>query len=85
MKLMEKYKVSRMYLYRAMDAKGHTVDLLLSDGSNKKAALSFVVQALANNGSHRAALHQLNQRLAKTDKLNITQSRYANNRVEQDQ
>jgi putative transposase len=39
-----------MYLYRAVDKKGNTVDFLLTKGRNKYAAHKFLLKAISNNG-----------------------------------
>ena len=84
-----------MHLYRAVDSKGQTIDFLLQKQRNKAAARSFFLKSFTTNsrpskinidksGSNLAALKSVNHTLIEAKKIEITQSRYLNNRVEQD-
>ncbi|MGI2299321.1 IS6 family transposase [Candidatus Cardinium hertigii] len=84
-----------IYLYRAVDRYGDTVDFFLSESRDKSAALSFFKKAIRCNnipskvvvdksGSNKAALDALNTELDQDHKIPIFQSKYLNNRVEQD-
>ncbi len=84
-----------IYLYRAVDSKGHTVEFLLRENRDKAAAVSFFRKALSNNecpakinidksGSNLAALTNVNKELSQEAQIEIRQSKYLNNRVEQD-
>src|SRR5215217_5471157 len=44
-----KVKSEWMYLYRAVDKEGNTIDFLLTKRRNKYAAHKFLVKAIANN------------------------------------
>jgi putative transposase len=39
-----------MYLYRAVDKEGNTVDFMLTKRRNKRAAHLFLSKAISNNG-----------------------------------
>ncbi|MGI2257676.1 IS6 family transposase [Candidatus Cardinium hertigii] len=84
-----------IYLYRAVDRYGDTVDFFLSARRDKSAALSFFRKAIKDNntpskvvvdksGSNKAALDTLNTELDQDHKIQIFQNKYLNNRVEQD-
>ncbi len=92
-----KIKGEWVYLYRAVDKEGDTVDFLLTKKRDKKAALRFFRKAIRLNGipekvtidksgSNTAALEQLNKEQEKTGqpKIEIRQIKYLNNLVEQD-
>ena len=81
------------YLYRAVDKAGDTVDFLLTAKRDAKAALRFLRQAIANNGtpekinidksgSNTAAIEAYNGETGET--IEIRQCKYLNNIVEQD-
>jgi putative transposase len=46
-----KVKGEWMYLYRAVDKEGNTVDFLLTKRRNKYAAHKFLIKVINNNGS----------------------------------
>ena len=93
-----KVKGQWMYLYRAVDKSGQTVDFMLSEKRDRKSARRFFRQAIATNGipekvvidksgSNLAALRWTNVLLkcAKGSRLiQILQVKYLNNIVEQD-
>jgi hypothetical protein len=86
-----------MYLFRAVDSRGETVDFYLSETRDREAVKAFLVQALSNpdnqpprvfcmdgNRSYPAAIRDLQAE----DKLHwhcwYRTRRYANNRIESD-
>ena len=82
-----------MYLYRAVDKEGNTVDFLLTKRRNKLAAYKFLIKAINNNGcpkvinidkngANKEAIRTYNKRCLKN--IRIRQCKYLNNRVEQD-
>jgi len=82
-----------VYLYRAVDKEGKTVDFILTKRRNKLAAHKFLLKAIANNGcpkvinidksgANKEAIRTYNKRCIK--KIRIRQSKYLNNRVEGD-
>ncbi|MGI2262400.1 IS6 family transposase [Candidatus Cardinium hertigii] len=84
-----------IYLYRAVDRYGDTVDFFLSARRDKSAALSFFRKAIRYNntpskvvvyksGSNKSALDALNTELDQDHSIKILQNKYLNNRVEQD-
>ncbi|MGI2262058.1 IS6 family transposase [Candidatus Cardinium hertigii] len=84
-----------IYLYRAVDRYGDTVDFFLSARRDKSSALSFFRKAIKDNntpskvvidksGSNKSALDALNSELDQDHKIQIFQNKYLNNRVEQD-
>jgi transposase-like protein len=88
-----KIKGQWKYLYRAVDKAGQTIDFLLTAHRDKKAALRFFKKAvrqhslpdkvtLDKSGANTAALEALIEETGA--KLEIRQSKYLNNRVEQD-
>ena len=88
-----KVKGRWMYLYRAVDKEGKTVDFLLTKRRNKLAADKFLLKAIGNNGSpkvinidksgaNKEAIRTYNRRCLK--KIKIRQNKYLNNRVEGD-
>ena len=92
-----KVKGEWVYLYRAVDTEGSTVDFLLAKKRDKKAALRFFRKAIRLNGmpeqvtidkrgSNTAALNDLNEELDKAGKprMVIRQIKYLNNLVKQD-
>ncbi|HZV82611.1 MAG TPA: IS6 family transposase, partial [Geobacteraceae bacterium] len=81
------------YLYRAVDKAGQTIDFLLTAHRNKKAALRFFKKAVRQHGlpakvtidksgANTAALDALIGETETT--IEIRQSKYLNNLVEQD-
>ena len=88
-----KIKGKWAYLYRAVDAEGHTIDFLLTPTRDRDAVEAFLRKAIRQHGlpekitidqsgSNTAAIHHYNK-LHKTT-LVIRQSKYLNNMVEQD-
>ena len=92
-----KIKGEWVYLYRAVDKEGDTVDFLLTKKRDKKAATRFFKKAIRLNGmpekvtidksgANTAALEGLNQeqKVADEPEIQIRQIKYLNNLVEQD-
>ena len=92
-----KIKGEWVYLYRAVDTDGNTVDFLLTKHRDKKAATRFFKKAIRLNGlpekvsidksgSNTFALKDINAALKEEKKrqIDIRQSKYLNNLVEQD-
>ena len=88
-----KVKGEWVYLYRAVDNEGKTVDFLLSRRRSKLAAHKFLLKAISNNGcpkvinidksgANKEAIRTYNNRSLK--KIRIRQCKYLNNRVEGD-
>lgn len=82
-----------MYLYRAVDKQGNTVDFLLTKRRNKYAAHKFLLKAIGNNdcpkvinidgsGANKEAIRIYNKRTF--SKIRIRRCKYLNNRVEGD-
>jgi putative transposase len=88
-----KVKASGMFLYRAVDKEGSTVDFVLTKKRNKLAAHKFLLKAIGNNGcakvinidksgANKEAIRTCNRRCLK--KIRVRQCKYLNNRVEGD-
>src|SRR3954447_1592546 len=83
-----KVKGAWMYLYRAVDKQGNTVDFLLTKRRNKYAAHKFLLKAINNNGCPKEIKSGANKTAIKTynkrtlSKIKIRQCKYLNNRVE---
>ncbi|WP_439099474.1 IS6 family transposase [Cardinium endosymbiont of Oedothorax gibbosus] len=83
-----------IYLYRAVDHYGDTVDFFLSKHRDKSAAFFFRKAITENNipkkvvidksGSNKAAFDAINTDLDQDHTIQIFQNKYLNNRVEQD-
>jgi putative transposase len=82
-----------MYLYRAVDKKGHTIDFLLSPRRKRRSAQVFLIKAINQNGlpslinidrsgANRVGIKIYNKR--KRTKIEIRSCKYLNNIVEQD-
>ena len=82
-----KVKGEWMYLYRAVDKDGNTVDFLLTKRRNKYAAHKFLCKAISNNGcptcinldksgANKEAIKTYNKR--SFGKIRIRQSKYLN-------
>jgi putative transposase len=88
-----KVKGEWRYLSRAVDKYGETIDFLLTEHRDKKAALRFLTKAIRRNGvpetitidgseANEAAIKSYNQEHGTT--ISIRQVKYLNNIVEQD-
>jgi putative transposase len=88
-----KVKGQWKYYYRAVDKQGNTIDFLLTEKRDKKAALRFLTKAIGRNakpglinidksGSNKACIKQFNQ--DNNRRIKIRQCKYLNNIVEQD-
>ncbi len=88
-----KVKGEWKYLYRAVDDQGQTVDYLFTAKRDKKAAIRFFKKAIKSSGrpekvvidksgSNTAALEA--QNAESDEKIEICQSKYLNNIIEQD-
>jgi putative transposase len=84
-----------MYLYRAVDSRGNTIDFLLRKHRNALAAKAFFRKSFKNNGlptkvtidksgSNISALEGANKALPENQKIEVRQVKYLNNIVEQD-
>ena len=94
-----KVKGEDNYLYRAVDKRGNTIDFMLSKKRDKKAAMAFFRKAIGSSGvpekvvidksgSNLSALNTLNLYFLIMELgplwIDICQSKYLNNLVEQD-
>ncbi|WP_027156483.1 IS6 family transposase [Methylobacter luteus] len=88
-----KIKGQWMYLYRTVDKEGQTIDFLLTAHRNKKAALRFLKKAVRQHGlSDKVAIDKSGANTAALEtfqeetghKIEIRQSKYLSNRIEQD-
>jgi putative transposase len=88
-----KVKGQWLYLYRAVDKQGNTVDFLLTKRRQRMSAQSFLIKAISNNrkpdlinidksGANKHAIRVYNKR--SFSKIKIRQCKYLNNIVEQD-
>lgn len=84
-----------MYLYRAVDSSGNTIEFLLRKNRDSAAAKAFFRKAFNNNGypdkiaidksgSNISALNHANDDLPQEQQIVIRQNKYLNNIVEQD-
>jgi len=84
-----------VYLYRAVDREGNTIDFLLRARRDTAAAKAFFKKAMKchgtpekvtvdKSGSNKAALDSCNKDLVESEKINIRQIKYLNNIIEQD-
>jgi putative transposase len=90
-----KVKGRDMFLYRAVDKFGNTVDFLLTRRRQKMSAQKFFNKAIGNNGrprvinmdksgANKEGLKTVNKRSLSTKRIKIRQVKYLNNIVEQD-
>ncbi|MFE7084102.1 IS6 family transposase, partial [Priestia megaterium] len=92
-----KVKGHWMYLYRAVDSEGNTIDFYLSKARNKQAAKRFFKKALAfwhvsiprtitvdKNPAYPIAIQELKEEKKMPEGIQIRQIKYLNNIVEQD-
>ena len=93
-----KVKGRWMYLYRAIDKWGNTLDFMLSERRDEAAATAFFAKAIASNGwpdkvvivksgSNAAGLFNMNCLLVKHKwywLIDVLQVKYVNNIIEQD-
>ena len=81
------------YLYRAVDKTGQTIDFLLTEQRDERAAMRFLTKAIRRHGvpekitidgseANAAAIKRYNEEYGTT--ILIRQVKYLNNRVEQD-
>jgi putative transposase len=84
-----------VYLYRAVDKFGDTIDFLLRARRDAVAAKAFFRKASKENGkpdkvtidksgSNKAAIDSFNEGIAEDERVKIRQKKYLNNIVEQD-
>jgi putative transposase len=84
-----------VYLYRAVDSYGNTIEFLLRQYRDFIAAKAFFRKAFKNNGipdkvaidksgSNTCALNSFNESLPVEQKIEIRQNKYLNNIIEQD-
>jgi len=87
-----------MYLYRAVDRDGQTLDFMLSERRDTTAATKFFANALSNNsiplrividksGANGAGIKEVNKILKRfgcPTKISTVRSKYLNNIIEQD-
>ncbi|MGE6896668.1 IS6 family transposase [Priestia flexa] len=92
-----KVKGQWMYLYRAVDSEGNTIDFYLSKARNKQAAKCFFKKALAfshaskprvitvdKNLAYPVAIQELKEEKQMPEGIQLRQVKYLNNIVEQD-
>ncbi|HDR3891049.1 TPA: IS6 family transposase [Bacillus cereus] len=92
-----KVKCQWMYLYRAVDSKGNTIDFHLSKTRDEKAAKHFFKKALQSfhvskprvitvdkNPAYPIAIEQLEKEKSIPGRMRLRQQKYLNNIVEQD-
>ncbi|MEY8351224.1 IS6 family transposase [Bacillus cereus] len=92
-----KVKGQWMYLYRAVDSDGNTIDFYLSESRDKQAAKRFFKKALAashickprvitvdKNPAYPVAIQELKEEKRMPEGIQIRRVKYLNNIVEQD-
>ena len=84
-----------VYLYRAVDKYGDTIDFFLSEKRDLEAAKIFFKKAIRScgrptkvnidkSGANTSALNKINEELPEEERIEIRQNKYLNNLVEQD-
>lgn len=86
-----------MYLYRAVDSQGQTLDFLLNETRSKRAAKRFFRKVLAQphvshprvitvdgNAAYPPAIAELKEEKLLNEQVQYRSSKYLNNRIEQD-
>lgn len=92
-----KVKGQWMYLFRAVDSEGNTIDVYLSESRDKRAAKCFLKKVLAashickpcvitvdKNPAYPVAIQELKEEQRIPEGIQIRQVKYLNNIVEQD-
>lgn len=93
-----KAKGQWVYLYRAVDKAGKTLDFMLSQRRNKPAAIRFLARAMEVNGLPRKIvidksaantqgikdINRMLKRFGCSEPIELVRIKYLNNRVEQD-
>ena len=90
-----KLKGRWVFLYRAVDKYGATIDFLIRKKRDTQAAKSFFRKAIRENGkpekinvdksgANKAALDAINQGYLDKQQIEIRQNKYLNNMIEQD-
>lgn len=90
-----KIKGTWHYLYRAIDSTGKTVDFLLTQRRDTKAAHRFFKKAISKHacpirvildksGANKKAIDHFNVGFTQCKPITIRQNKYLNNRIEQD-
>ena len=90
-----KVKGREMFLYRAVDKYGNSVDFLLTKRRQKMSAQKFFNKAIGNNGKRRiinidksgansSAILTVNKRSLSSKKIKIRKVKYLNNILEKD-
>jgi putative transposase len=90
-----KVKGKWVYLYRAVDKYGDTVDFLLRARRDEQAAKAFFRKAIKfsghpikvnidKSGANKAALKAINVASSEDERIEIRQNKYLNNRIEGD-
>lgn len=90
-----KVKGKWVYLYRAVDKYGDTIDFMLGATRDKRAAKAFFKKAIKYNGSpakinidksgsNKSSLDSINKPLPEENKIEISHNKYLNNRIEGD-
>ena len=84
-----------IYLYRALDSEGNTIEFLLRKHRDATAAKAFFRKAFKYNklphkvtidksGSNTSALKAANRKLPKNHRIKVRRTKYLNNIIEQD-